>query len=112
MSFAAVAVTAGIIALEPAFATGAAMGVALVAIGIGISFFAAEEWGLLGTATTVIGALLLAGGMRASLGPRLPTPVYGSPSRSRRTARRRSKSRSCSIRRLRNTRCRRSLLLG
>ena len=54
---------AGIIALEPAFATGAALGVALVAIGLGVSFFAAEQWGLLGTATTIIGALLLAGGV-------------------------------------------------
>jgi iron complex transport system permease protein len=63
MSFGAVAVAAGIIALEPAFTTGAALGVALVAIGLGISFFADEQWGLLGTATTIIGALLLAGGV-------------------------------------------------
>ena len=63
MSFGAVAVAAGIIALEPAFTTVAALGVALVAIGLGISFFAAEQWGLLGTATTIIGALLLAGGV-------------------------------------------------
>jgi hypothetical protein len=63
MSFGAVAVAAGIIALEPAFTTGAALGVALVAIGVAISFFAAEQWGLLGTATTIIGALLLAGGV-------------------------------------------------
>jgi hypothetical protein len=63
MSFGAVAVTAGIIALEPAFTTGAALGVALVAIGLAISFFAAAQWGLLGTATTIIGALLLAGGV-------------------------------------------------
>jgi len=63
MSFGAVAVAAGILALEPAFATGAALGVALVAIGLVISFFAAQQWGLLGTATTIIGALLLAGGV-------------------------------------------------
>src|SRR5215471_12148368 len=63
MSFGAVAVAAGIIALEPAFATGAALGVVLIAIGLGISFFAVEQWGLLGTATTIIGALLLAGGV-------------------------------------------------
>jgi hypothetical protein len=62
MSFGAVAVAAGIIA-EPAFATGAAIGVALIANGLAIFFFAAEQWGLLGTATTVIGALLLAGGV-------------------------------------------------
>jgi hypothetical protein len=48
MSFGAVALAAGIIALEPAFRTGAALGVALVAIGLGISFFAAKQW-LLGT---------------------------------------------------------------
>jgi iron complex transport system permease protein len=63
MSFGAVAVAAGIIALEPAFTTGAALGVVLVAIGLAISFFAAEQWSLLGTATTIIGALLLAGGV-------------------------------------------------
>jgi hypothetical protein len=63
MSFGAVAVAAGIIALEPAFMTGAALGVALVATGLAISFFAAKQWGLLGTATTIIGALLLAGGV-------------------------------------------------
>ena len=63
MSFGAVAVTAGIIALQPAFTTGAALGVALVAIGPTISFVAAEQWGLLGTATTIIGSLLLAGGV-------------------------------------------------
>jgi hypothetical protein len=63
MSFGAIAVAAGIIALEPAFVTGAALGVALVAIGLAISFFAAEHWGLLGTATTIIGAFLLAGGV-------------------------------------------------
>jgi hypothetical protein len=54
MSFGVVAVAAGIIALEPGFATGAALGVAPVAIGIAVSFFAAEQSGLLGTATTII----------------------------------------------------------
>jgi iron complex transport system permease protein len=63
MSFGAVAVAAGIIGLEPAFTTGAALGVALVAIGLAVSFLAADQWGLLGTATTIIGALLLAGGV-------------------------------------------------
>jgi iron complex transport system permease protein len=63
ISFGAVAVAAGIIALEPTFTTGAALGIALVAIGLGISFFTARQWGLLGTATTIIGALLLAGGV-------------------------------------------------
>ena len=45
MSFGAVAVAAGIIALEPAFTTGAALGVALAAIGLGVSFFAAAQIG-------------------------------------------------------------------
>ena len=63
MSFGAVAVAAGIITLEPAFTTGAAIVVALVAIGLTISFFAADQWGLRGTATVIIGALLLAGGV-------------------------------------------------
>jgi iron complex transport system permease protein len=63
MSFGAVAVAAGIIALEPAFVTGAALGVALVALGLAISFFAAEQCSLLATSTTIIGALLLAGGV-------------------------------------------------
>ena len=66
MSFGAVAVAAGIIALQPAFMTGAALGVTLVAIGLAISYSAAEQWGLLGTATTIIGALLLAGGARSA----------------------------------------------
>jgi hypothetical protein len=43
MSFGAVAVAAGIIALEPAFSTGAALGVTLAAIGLAISFFANEQ---------------------------------------------------------------------
>jgi hypothetical protein len=63
LSFGAVAVAAGIIALEPAFTTGAALGIVLAAIGLAISFFAAAQWGLLGTAATIIGALLLAGGV-------------------------------------------------
>ena len=63
MSFGAVAVAVGIIALEPAFTTGAALGVALVAMGLAVSFYAPEQWGLLGTATATIGALLLAGGV-------------------------------------------------
>ena len=42
MSFGAVAVAAGIIALEPAFSTGAVLGVALVAMGLVVSFSATE----------------------------------------------------------------------
>jgi len=63
MSFGAIAVAAGILALNPSFATGAAIGVGLVLIGLAASFGVGERWSLLGTAGTVIGALLLGGGM-------------------------------------------------
>ncbi len=67
MSFGAMAVAAGILALNPSFATGAAIGLGLVLIGLGVSFGAGERWSLLGTAGTVIGALLLSGGMIGAL---------------------------------------------
>jgi iron complex transport system permease protein len=63
MSFGAIAVATGTLALNPSFATGAVIGVGLVLIGLAVSFGAAERWRLLGTAGTVIGALLLSGGM-------------------------------------------------
>jgi hypothetical protein len=63
MSFGAVAVAAGILALNPTFATGAVLGAVLALLGLGIWHRAGEEWRLLGTASTVIGALLLAGGL-------------------------------------------------
>ena len=63
MSFGAIAVSAGILALNPSFETGAALGVALVLIGLAVIFGGSEQWSLLGTATTVIGALLLSGGV-------------------------------------------------
>src|SRR5260370_40856180 len=50
MSFGAVAVAAGIIALEPAFMTGVVLGVAFVAIGLGLSFLPARQCGLVGSA--------------------------------------------------------------
>ena len=68
MSFGAIAVAAGILALNPTFATGAAIGVALVVIGLAVSFGAGERWRLLATAGTVIGALLLSGGVAGALG--------------------------------------------
>src|ERR1700757_4013479 len=56
MSFGAIAVAAGIMALIPSFTTGAVVGVGLVLIGLAVSFGAGERWSLLGTASTVIGA--------------------------------------------------------
>jgi hypothetical protein len=63
MSFGAVAVVAGILALNPTFVTAGAIGVVLVLIGLAVLFAAGERWSLLGTAAAVIGALLLSGGV-------------------------------------------------
>ena len=63
MVFGAAAVSAGILALNPSFAAGAALGVAFVLVGLAVTFRSSEQWSLLGTATTIIGALLLAGGV-------------------------------------------------
>jgi iron complex transport system permease protein len=62
MTFGAIAVAAGILALNPTFVTGAAIGGALVLIGLAMALGDVERWSLLGTASTVTGALLLSGG--------------------------------------------------
>src|SRR5262249_11190063 len=63
LSFGAVAVVVGTLALHPSFATGAALGATLVALGLFVQRRHQAQWGLLGTATVVIGALLLGGGL-------------------------------------------------
>jgi hypothetical protein len=63
MVFGAAAVSAGILALNPSFAAGAALGVAFVLVGLAVTFRGSEQWSLLGTATTIIGTLLLSGGV-------------------------------------------------
>jgi iron complex transport system permease protein len=63
MVFGAAAVSAGILALNPSFEAGAALGVAFVLIGLAVTFRGSEQWSLLGTAATIIGALLLSGGV-------------------------------------------------
>ncbi len=63
MSFGAVAVAAGLLALHPSFAAGAAIGVVLALGGLALFYRAGAQWRLLGTANTVIGALLLSGGV-------------------------------------------------
>jgi iron complex transport system permease protein len=63
MVFGAAAVSAGILALNPSFEAGAALGVALVLIGLAVTVRGSEQWSLLGTAATIIGALLLSGGV-------------------------------------------------
>ena len=63
MVFGAAAVSAGILALNPSFAAGAALGVAFVLVGLALTFRGSAEWSLLGMATVIIGALLLSGGV-------------------------------------------------
>ncbi len=63
MVFGAAAVSAGILALNPSFEAGAALGVALVLIGLAVTILGSKQWSLLGTAATIIGALLLSGGL-------------------------------------------------
>jgi len=63
MVFGAAAVSAGILALNPSFAVGAALGVAFALVGLAVTFRGSEQWSLLGTATTIIGALLMSGGV-------------------------------------------------
>ncbi|TMJ67413.1 MAG: hypothetical protein E6G83_07720 [Alphaproteobacteria bacterium] len=63
MVFGAAAVSAGILALNPSFAAGAALGVAFVLVGLAVTFRGSAEWSLLGMATVIIGALLLSGGV-------------------------------------------------
>jgi iron complex transport system permease protein len=59
----AAAVSAGILALHPSFETGAALGLAFVLIGLVVTFRGSQQWSLLDTAATIIGALLLSGGV-------------------------------------------------
>src|SRR5215472_16634386 len=63
MSFGAIAVAGGLLALHPTFASGAALGVLFVAAGVAVKYRLGEQWRLLAIANTIIGALLLAGGV-------------------------------------------------
>jgi hypothetical protein len=63
MSFGAIAVAAGILALKPTFATGAVLGAVFVCFGLAVAYRWEPHWRLLGTANTIVGGLLLAGGV-------------------------------------------------
>ena len=63
MAFGAIAVGGGILALHPSFASGAVLGGLFVAAGLAVSYRLSEQWRLLGTANTITGGLLLAGGV-------------------------------------------------
>jgi len=49
--------------LSPSYVTGALLGATFVLIGLGVAYRVAEQWRLLATANTIIGGLLLAGGL-------------------------------------------------
>jgi iron complex transport system permease protein len=63
MSFWAIAVAAGILALKPTFAAGAVLGAAFVCFGLAVACRWNAQWRLLGSANTIIGGLLLSGGV-------------------------------------------------
>lgn len=61
MTFGVVAIAAGVMALIPTPTTMLVIGAALIALGLGVSVRAGPQWWLLGTALTIVGALLTAG---------------------------------------------------
>jgi hypothetical protein len=63
MSFGAIAVAGGILALKPSFATGAVLGGIFVFFGLAATYRLGGQWRLLAAANTIIGGLLLAGGV-------------------------------------------------
>ncbi len=63
LSLGVVAISAGFLALEPSVATALVLGVALVASGLALKQYRQEQWGLLGTANIMVGALTVSGGL-------------------------------------------------
>jgi hypothetical protein len=63
LTFGAIAIVAGVLALVPSFTTGGVLGTALMALGLLLQRRHAAQWGLLGTASVIVGTLLLGGGM-------------------------------------------------
>ncbi len=63
LSLGVVAISAGFLALEPSVATALVLGVALVASGLALKQYRHEQWGLLGTANIMVGALTVSGGL-------------------------------------------------
>ena len=63
MSFGAIAVAAGILALNPSYVTGSVLGATFVLVGLGVDYRLAEQWRLLAIANTIIGGFLLSGGL-------------------------------------------------
>ncbi len=55
LSLGVVAIAGGFLALEPSVATAFVLGVALVASGLALKHYQQEQWGLLGTASLMVG---------------------------------------------------------
>jgi hypothetical protein len=62
LSFGALVVACGVVALAPAAETGIALGIVMIAAGLYVAQRFAAQWGLLGTAMVIVGALGLCGG--------------------------------------------------
>jgi hypothetical protein len=63
MSFGAIAVAAGVLAFKPSWEMTGVLGVTLVLIGFVVTNYYFVQWGLLGTANVVVGALMTSGGV-------------------------------------------------
>ncbi|MEJ1158771.1 hypothetical protein [Prosthecomicrobium sp. N25] len=63
VGFGVIAVAAGIIALVPDATTGVVVGGALLALGLGVTLSGAKAWGVLAGMCTLVGALVLGGGV-------------------------------------------------
>ncbi len=63
LSFGVVAIAAGFLSLELSVATALVLGVALVAFGLALKQYWQDQWGFLGTANIMVGALIVSGSL-------------------------------------------------
>ena len=63
LSLGVVAIAGGFLALQPSVATALVIGAALVASGLALKQYRQVQWGLLGTANLMVGALTVSGGL-------------------------------------------------
>jgi iron complex transport system permease protein len=74
LAFGAIAVAAGILALQPSPVLGTIMGIVFVGLGFFIKQQSGAQWGKLGSIWMIVGALILAGGV----GYLINSPMLGS----------------------------------
>ncbi len=74
LAFGAIAVAAGILALNPSPVMGTILGFLFVVVGLGIKQKYSTQWGKLGSIWMIVGALILAGGV----GYLINSPMLGS----------------------------------